>query len=74
MGLFVPIPSTCSAVAVVPWRAPLLIGGALMSTVLMLIVVPLQGDVVDYGLGGERARASGGVEIVVVLVISFQVS
>ena len=36
--------------------------------VLMLIVGPLQGGVVDYGLGGERA--SGGVEIVVTIVIS----
>ena len=38
----------------------------------MLIVGPLQGGVVDYGLGGERA--SGGIEIVVVLISIFWVS
>ena len=43
-----------------------------MSMVLMLIFGPLQGGVVDYGLGGERA--SGGIEIVVILISSFRVS
>jgi hypothetical protein len=38
------------------------------STVLMLIIGPLQGGVVNDGLGGDGN--SGGVEIVVTVVIS----
>ena len=52
--------------AVVDWRS-------LDVHVVDCWTVALQGGVVDYGLGGERA-SSGGVEIVVVLVISFWVS
>jgi hypothetical protein len=68
VGLFVPVPSTCPAIAVVPWRAPLLVGGATRYTVLMLSSGPLQGGVVNDGLGG--GGTSGGVEIVVTVVVS----
>ena len=72
VGLFVPILSSGPAIAIVPWRAPLLVGGAMRSTVLMLIIGPLQGGVVNDGLGG--GGASVGVEIIVVLISSIRVS
>ena len=73
VGLFVPIPSTCPAISVIPWRAPLLVDGAMRATVLMLIIGPLQGGVVNDRLGG--GGTSGGVEIfVTVIIISIWVS
>ena len=68
VGLFVPIPPTGPAIALVLWRAPLLVGRAMRSMVLMLIMGPLQGGVVNDGLGGDGS--SGGVEILFTVVIN----
>ncbi len=59
VDLFVPIPSTGPKIALVLWRALLLVGRAMRSMVLMLIIGPLEGGVVDDGLGG--GGSSGGV-------------
>ena len=67
VGLFVAIPSTGPAIALVLWREPLLVGRAMRSMVLMLIIGPLEGGVVDDVLGGDGS--SGGVEILVIVVI-----
>ena len=68
VGLFISIPSTGPAIAIVPWRASLLVGGAIGgSTLLVLSIGSLQGGVVDDGLGG--GRSSGGVEVIFLVVI-----
>ena len=68
VGLFVPIPSTCPEISVIPWRAPLLDDGAMRATVLMLSRRPLHGGVVNDQLGG--GGTSGGLEVVVAVIIS----
>jgi hypothetical protein len=68
VGFFMSIPPTGPVIAIVPWRAPLLvrrtIGG---STLLVLGIGSLQGGVVDAGLGG--GGSSGGVEVIFLVVI-----
>ena len=67
VGYFVSIPSAGPAIAIVPWRALLLAGGAFGSTMLVLSIGSLRAGVVDDGLG--CGRSSGGVEVIVLVVI-----
>ena len=71
VGFFMSIPPTGPAIAIVPWRAPLLVGGAIGgSTLLVLSIGSLQEGVVDDGLGG--GGNSGGVKVIF-LVVSLSV-